>query len=383
MRTTPQSSDRSAMMKPERRRSPRKKLDMLAYFDMKPENGGIVLDVSEGGLGFHAVAPVEQARPIRFWFSLEAGDRIEATGELAWTDETRKVGGLRLTYLPEESRKQIRTWVVQSAMPGTSDTDLAPLVAAPNESPGFRTGEHFEDVAPVFKAAPSQARAPTMVPSQLGLTSPDRGPIWDSIPPAQSGPVSRPQFIRGVITGILVMLVLTTAFLLHTHRREVGDSLIRLAKRIAPETKPQTGSPAPATIATSNPPPADAKPAEEAKTEAASTEATLNPAAPAPAGPRPRTSQSANGGKSELTVAQQYLRGTNGRRDTSAGARWLWAAIRNGNTTAEVLLADLYRRGDGVTKNCDQARVLLIAASRRGNVQAMEKLRELNRKGCP
>lgn len=376
-------------MKPERRRSSRKKLDKLAYIDMEPENGGIVLDVSEGGLGFQAVAPVEQARPIHFWFWLEAGHRMEATGELAWTDETRKGGGLRFTHVLEEGREQIRSWIVQSNMPITSGRDFAPSLAAPNECPGSRAGNQCEDVVGAFNAphrhdaASSQTSASTVVPSLLGLTSPEPEPMWDPIPTNQSGSVSRPQFIRGVITGILITLFLTTVALFHTHRREVGNLLMRFGERIAPETKRQTLSPAPRAIPTSNPSPEEAASADKTKTGAASAQSALNPMAPSPMGRGLRSSQSANTGHSELTVAQQYLRGTIGRRDTAAGARWLWAAVGKGNVTAEMLLADLYSRGDGVRKSCDQARVLLIAASRRGNVKAMAKLRELNRNGCP
>ena len=48
----------SFAVKPDRRHSPRTKLVEIAYIGMGPENGGLVLDVSDGGLSFHAVAPV-------------------------------------------------------------------------------------------------------------------------------------------------------------------------------------------------------------------------------------------------------------------------------------------------------------------------------------
>jgi hypothetical protein len=88
-------------------------------------------------------------------------------------------------------------------------------------------------------------------------------------------------------------------------------------------------------------------------------------------------------GKAELAAAQASLRGTNGARDSAKAARLLWAAVKNNNSTAEVLLADLYLRGDGVPKSCEQGRVLLEAASRSGNAQAKEKLSELEATGCP
>ncbi len=375
-------------MEPERRRSPRKKPDQLASVDLEADNVAIVLDASEGGLSFQAATPVEQSGPFRFLFSLEAADRMEATGELAWTDETKRVGGLRFTHLPEDARELIRKWVARSTMPMTLRRGPATSVAPPNESSGFTTSEQIEHVVPAPNAprqhdVPSpKARASTLVPTALGIDFREPEDTTEQRPDLGPRPAHRAQFIRGLITGILVSVLLAAAFLFHTYRREVGGWLIRSAERTAPKSNPQTVSPAPAAIPASSSPAADAASDDKTKTEGASTRTAPTPVAPAPVKLGPRASQSGYAGRSELAVAQQYLRGTNGGRDAAAAARLLWAAVTRGNTTAEVMLADLYRRGDGVTKNCDQARVLLIAASRRGNVKAMDKLRELNANGC-
>jgi PilZ domain-containing protein len=102
------------MMPPERRLSTRKTPEHLAYISLPSNNGGIVIDVSEGGLCFHAIAPVEADGPIHFRFAIDSEEKIRAVGELAWRDETGKSGGLRFTELPEEIRKRIRIWAGQS-----------------------------------------------------------------------------------------------------------------------------------------------------------------------------------------------------------------------------------------------------------------------------
>ena len=102
----------------ERRQSPRLTLAKLVYIHLEPESGAIVLNVSEGGLGFHAVAPVTQTGAIRFWVSLNMNQRVEASGQLAWTDESRKTGGLRFTALSEGARQQIRKWMNQPSASG-------------------------------------------------------------------------------------------------------------------------------------------------------------------------------------------------------------------------------------------------------------------------
>ncbi len=88
------------------------------------------------------------------------------------------------------------------------------------------------------------------------------------------------------------------------------------------------------------------------------------------------------GGASDLRLAQRYLAGSTGVRDSSEAAKLLWKAVGKQNATAAVLLSDLYLRGDGVPRSCDQARLLLAAASRRGTPQAVQHLRDLESQGC-
>lgn len=87
-------------------------------------------------------------------------------------------------------------------------------------------------------------------------------------------------------------------------------------------------------------------------------------------------------GASDLQLAQRYLGGSMGVRDSSEAAKLLWKAVSKQNATAAVLLSDLYLRGDGVTRSCDQARLLLVAAAKRGAPQAAQQLRNLESQGC-
>ncbi len=101
------------MMPHDRRLNLRKTPKHLGYLSLPPDNGGVVLDVSEGGLGFQAIAPIRAKGPIQFRFAIDSPTRIKAVGEVAWIDETGKGGGLRFTQLPEGVREKIRDWVNQ------------------------------------------------------------------------------------------------------------------------------------------------------------------------------------------------------------------------------------------------------------------------------
>jgi hypothetical protein len=90
----------------------------------------------------------------------------------------------------------------------------------------------------------------------------------------------------------------------------------------------------------------------------------------------------AEGGGDELRLAQRYLGGSMGVRDSSEAAKLLWKAVSKQNATAAVLLSGLYLRGDGVPRSCDQARLLLVAAVKRGAPEAAQPLRNLELQGC-
>ena len=94
-----------------RRRFLRKVPDDIAFIQIERDEVGKVLNISEGGLSFSSVTPVPRNLPVYFWFSFNLKDRIEAMGEVTWTDLSRTIGGLRFTQLSQSNRKLIQKWV--------------------------------------------------------------------------------------------------------------------------------------------------------------------------------------------------------------------------------------------------------------------------------
>src|SRR5438477_222205 len=94
-----------------RRRFIRKVPGDPAFIQIERDEVGKVLNVSEGGLSFRSVTPVPKNLPVYFWFSFNLKDRIEAMGEVAWTDLSRTVGGLRFTQISQAGREQIQKWL--------------------------------------------------------------------------------------------------------------------------------------------------------------------------------------------------------------------------------------------------------------------------------
>jgi PilZ domain len=206
----------------ERRLSPRNSVERFAYINIEPSNGGSVLNVSEGGLCFHSIAPIQRTKTIRFWFR-EHHQRIEVQGELVWMDELQKTGGLRFTDLPEEAREAMRKWVCLPEMPVASDQvfPLSSLLRQSNHAP--RTNRRDA------KVAPDNSEPPAMVSRDARVQAPLAG------------------FSGGLVTGLLVSALLVTPFLFRSYKRQLGESLIYWGERFAARPRPvmQTVAPVP------------------------------------------------------------------------------------------------------------------------------------------
>jgi cell division protein FtsN len=221
----------AAMNGAERRRTtPR----MTCFGDIhfEPNNGGIVLNVSEGGLCFHSIAPVHRNGPIRFWFSLDR-QRIQAAGEFVWMDHTQQTGGLRFTALPAVGREAIRNRTREGTRPSLDEEEARPSQLA------LRS---YVALSSTRRAAKADAAGST----ELAVVSATptgimRWKSWSS-------------FSGGMAMGILVSAVIVVALLLLTNRQQFGRSIIWLGERVAANQQTQTVTP-PGPVASAVPSP--------------------------------------------------------------------------------------------------------------------------------
>ncbi len=134
----------------------RKVPDKFAFLQLEGDDGGTVLDVSEGGLRFETFAPVQQNGPIHFWFSLNLRERIEAWGEVVWTSATKKCGGLRFLRLSEEGRALVRECISQPSVQEVPIGGFSRLGAA-KEMPARMGAREADSIARfVSKAHPRE-----------------------------------------------------------------------------------------------------------------------------------------------------------------------------------------------------------------------------------
>jgi PilZ domain len=244
----------------ERRQSARVSLGKLVYIHLEPDSGAIVLNVSESGLAFHAVGPVMQTGAIRFWVSLNLNQRVEASGQLVWTDETRKTGGLRFTALSEGARQQIRKWMKQPPATVSIAKRLAPLdpsataagapsrvlhaatiaAAVPLESPAPAPREP----APREQVSGTESPLSALLPAVEAETPLERPrPFASSMywePPPAEVAESRPKFFRGFIAGVAACLLIAIVFVGYNYRLRLGPLLASLEPKSVSDANRQT-----------------------------------------------------------------------------------------------------------------------------------------------
>jgi cell division protein FtsN len=209
-------------MRTDRRRTPRMVVSDLAYVNLDPDNGGTILNISEGGLSFQARAPIRKTERIRLWYSYRrrrmqsggAGNlEVQATGisrfievssELTWTDEARKKGGLRFLNLSSEAREQIREWICQPELVTTKGSPAAIARKAP-----FLVG-----------IRPSASAIPEALERLKGAVRRIRSSrVWRG-------------FAGGLLVGVLASGLAASVIYVASHGRKLGDSLIRVGERL-------------------------------------------------------------------------------------------------------------------------------------------------------
>jgi len=321
--------------------------DQFAFLQLEQDDGGTVLDISEGGLRFESFAPVQEQGRIHFWFSLNLRERIEAWGEVAWTDAERKSGGLKFLNLSEAGREQIREYLASlspqkvPAKAGTREADaVATFVsrARPRQTTGSSAIRESRDATIPFRAPQEPAADGMLVPIQRHLAA------------------MRHQLIVGVLLGACVAGFIAFAAMKFSQYLHENRATSKPAVALPAQTDPVTGS---ATIAL---PPATGMPTD---VFAIGNQKKGGVAARVPPIPPTDAATHATRPKNPLTPDQ------------------LWTLVQAGNSTAAGALAELYIKGEGVPQSCAQARVLLLVASEKRNAAAIKRLADLDKEGCP
>jgi TonB family protein len=96
----------------------RRRILPIGYVELGQENGGILLNLSEGGLAVRSPLPLvsREFTGIRFQ-APKSQAWLTANGRIVWLSDSKKEGGIQFTELPGDARQQIHKWA-------SADSDL-------------------------------------------------------------------------------------------------------------------------------------------------------------------------------------------------------------------------------------------------------------------
>ena len=184
----------------ERRRSRRRKLTQLVYLEFGRENGGMIRDVSEGGMRFHLMNRVTVGEELRFGVTVDPARRIDGKARMIWTDATGKSGGLAIAEMSPESRATMFSWLADIDSPvQPAPASQAPKGHASHPRPSQAATSDPRPAAPIAPSmpAPPTPAAPVTAPPPVAQQTPASQP-----PVAQQPPV--PQQAQSVQPSVAV-----------------------------------------------------------------------------------------------------------------------------------------------------------------------------------
>ena len=112
----------------DRRVHTRQRVHSLSYVRIGESNGGIVLNISEGGISVQAAAVLDDSESVPLWLEIpKVRERVKVTGEIVWLSPTRKEAGLRFVELPESALREIRKWMAREAAPEKFEEESEPV----------------------------------------------------------------------------------------------------------------------------------------------------------------------------------------------------------------------------------------------------------------
>lgn len=179
----------------DRRSHARLQVRSVVYIELDQNNGGLILNIGEGGVTVQSAEMIVGDHFSRMRFQLPKSEKwIEAGGKVVWLGESRKEAGIQFVDLDSAARQQIQNWIYSAAYSPSQPPDQGRFkVIWEVEEPQAHASEPAK--------ALESPEIDSMFPSEKSLTPtarPARRPPLPSDPTALDlgiapGPVKRPR----------------------------------------------------------------------------------------------------------------------------------------------------------------------------------------------
>jgi hypothetical protein len=155
----------------ERRRHVRHKVPSIIYVGLGAGNGGIIINLAEGGLFLQAVAELNPETELTLHFQLEGTKQpIETEGRVTWLGPTQKEAGICFKNLLGNTEQQIAEWIarLEEPAPGT-ETGTEPRPKPPptsREAPVQPIQNSIQAIFPRKKTENTRSNFPPEIPRE-------------------------------------------------------------------------------------------------------------------------------------------------------------------------------------------------------------------------
>ncbi len=163
----------------------RRRMLPIAYVELGQENGGILLNLSEGGLAVRSALPLGSREFTGIRFQAPASQAwLTAGGRIVWLSDSKKEAGIQFTELPEGARKKIHQWAAE----GDSEDARESLPSSSEES--REPSRQILDAPDHEGAGPGEPRGartrPPQTPRERAPTPGEAVGVGATGPPARS-----------------------------------------------------------------------------------------------------------------------------------------------------------------------------------------------------
>ena len=201
----------------------------MAYVELGQDNGGILLNLGEGGFAVQSALALTSREFSELRFQVPAVQGwLTAAGRIVWISDSNKEAGIQFTELPGDARKEIQRWVLAEGEPEkTAERVPAPMrqnsprqaVEAPHRGSGVAPQAQSAQSARTNGTQVERERAPVTPRETVGIPVAEQPPqdfhFTDySMFAADAGkagtwaePVRRPGSWRRVVFGVLVAVL--------------------------------------------------------------------------------------------------------------------------------------------------------------------------------
>jgi len=152
----------------DRRHALRHRVHTPAFASFDGVTGGVILDLSEEGLGMQTAPPLQPNRRIALHLNLSDATQLDTTGYVAWADALGRAG-VRFSDLPEEARERLKQWLTVN---DNSPSRKAPkLTLGESALAAFATNEIREPLAISLEPETAAAGKPASTTIQYEFSS--------------------------------------------------------------------------------------------------------------------------------------------------------------------------------------------------------------------